>query len=397
MIEPKLHTCIIKIISGPMSGQELMINIDKNIIITDRNISYKTEIDENGFTTYYIPSEKEKCEFSILSNQESNNGLTIHLTQENSTQVFPITFQDILLIDRFPFIIKKLNDEWKTHHAVRDPNEIPVIHPENHSDYIKRYKVTFNKKWLILILLFLTIILSITFAFQINPKNDAEKRIQSIDNILKGSQHPIIYTQGKNGKTLILVRTQRDADWSQQILLKKNHPENYTILKIKKLEEEIEEKLIDTVPNLLKVDIENPCQPIIRVIKSPLPNSNEKNINQLLSTYFHCYKQSKIVETPFNELIKKSELGLAESNVKWQKITKDNKVIFVIRDSLNDKQTLSLISFTNSFSQKWGTKQIQFSVSLANNELAGKSFITHTNGITLLGNNHWLFNSNQPN
>ncbi|HEF8784927.1 TPA: type III secretion system protein PrgH, partial [Providencia alcalifaciens] len=134
MIEPKLHTCIIKIISGPMSGQELMINIDKNIIITDRNISYKTEIDENGFTTYYIPSEKEKCEFSILSDQESNNGLTIHLTQENSTQVFPITFQDILLIDRFPFIIKKLNDEWKTHHAVRDPNEIPVIHPENHSD-----------------------------------------------------------------------------------------------------------------------------------------------------------------------------------------------------------------------------------------------------------------------
>ncbi|HHR6030006.1 TPA: PrgH/EprH family type III secretion apparatus protein [Providencia alcalifaciens] len=397
MIEPKLHTCIIKIISGPMSGQELMINIDKNIIIADRNISYKTEIDENGFTTYYIPSEYEKCEFSILSDQDSKNGLAIHLTKNNSKKVLPLTFQDILLIDEFPITIKGQNESWGTSHTLSSLNEIPVIQPENLSTSAEKHKITFNKKWPLLIFLFFIVILSITFAFQINPKNDAEKRIQSIDNILKGSQNPIIYTQGKNGKTLILVRSQRDADWSQQILLKENQPENYTIIKIKKIEEEIEEKLIDTVPNLLKVDIENPCQPIVRVIKSSLPNNNEKNINQLLSTYFHCYKHSKIVEIPFNELIKTSELGLAESNVKWQKITKDNKVIFVIRDSLNDKQTLSLINFTNSFSQKWGTKQIQFSVSLANNELAGKSFITHINGITLLGNNHWLFNQNLTN
>ncbi|WP_322746083.1 PrgH/EprH family type III secretion apparatus protein, partial [Providencia rustigianii] len=77
--------------------------------------------------------------------------------------------------------------------------------------------------------------------------------------------------------------------------------------------------------------------------------------------------------------------------------TKGNKVIFVIRDSLNDKQTISLINFTNSFNKKWGNKQIQFSVSLANNELAGKSFITHVNGYTLLGKNHWLFNANKFN
>ncbi|WP_323086989.1 PrgH/EprH family type III secretion apparatus protein, partial [Providencia alcalifaciens] len=140
-------------------------------------------------------------------------------------------------------------------------------------------------------------------------------------------------------------------------------------------------------PNLLKVDISNPCQPVIRVVKNPLPNNDDRNINRILSNYFSCYNQSQLVQVPLEELIKKAELGLAESNVKWQRITKGNYVIFVIRDSLNDKQTLSLISFTNSFSQKWGTKQIQFSVSLANNELAGKSFITHTNGITLLGNN----------
>ncbi|WP_322741041.1 PrgH/EprH family type III secretion apparatus protein [Providencia heimbachae] len=36
---------------------------------------------------------------------------------------------------------------------------------------------------------------------------------------------------------------------------------------------------------------------------------------------------------------------------------------------------------------------MQFSISLENNVLAGKSFITNASGYVLLGNNHWLFNS----
>ncbi|MBQ0308363.1 PrgH/EprH family type III secretion apparatus protein, partial [Providencia rettgeri] len=87
--------------------------------------------------------------------------------------------------------------------------------------------------------------------------------------------------------------------------------------------------------------------------------------------------------------------GLTESNVQWHKITENNKTIFVIKDSLNDKQTTSLITFVSSFYQQWGERQIQFSISLANNELTGKSFITKSNGYILLGNNHWLFNSNR--
>ncbi|HHR6080792.1 TPA: PrgH/EprH family type III secretion apparatus protein [Providencia alcalifaciens] len=386
-----------KIISGSMNSQELMINIDKNLIVVGQYAKYKTEIDENGFTTYYIPSEHIQCEFSIISHGEHSNNFAINLKQDGKTRHLTATLQEILLVDVFPIAIKPLNTEWNYLEKNPQSQSIQVnANTDLNSTAIKQ-KSKFNKKWFFVFLLLFVVVFVLFVEFQNSPKNNTEKQIKNIDNILKGSYYPIIYTQNKKGEILVLVKSQRDEDWSRQVLLKSKYQEKYIIRKTNTLEKEIEDKLIDSVPNLLKVDISNPCQPIIRLVKSPLPNNDNKNINRILSDYFSCYKQSQILEVPLEELIKKAELGLTESNVKWQRITKGNYVIFVIRDSLNDKQTLSLISFTNSFSQKWGTKQIQFSVSLANNELAGKSFITNSNGITLLGNNHWLFNSNKPN
>jgi hypothetical protein len=386
-----------KIISGSMNNQELMINIDKNIIIVGQHTKYKTEIDENGFTTYYIPSEHTQCEFSIVSNDESNNNLAINLKQDGKSRHLTVTLQEILLIDTFPIAIKPLNTEWNYSKKHQKPLPSQSLPFSKQSPIAIKQKPTSNKKYFFVFLLLFAVIFILFVGFQNNPKNNAEKQIKNIDNILKGSYYPITYTQNKKGEVLILVKSQRDEDWSRQVLLKSDYQAKYTIKNINSLEKEIEDKLIDTIPNLLKVDISNPCYPIIRVVKNPLPNNDDKNIYRILSNYFSCYNQSQLVQVPLEELIKKAELGLTESNVKWQRITKGNYVIFVIRDSLNDKQTLSLISFTNSFSQKWGTKQIQFSVSLSNNELAGKSFITNSNGITLLGNNHWLFNSIRPN
>ncbi|HEQ1859332.1 TPA: type III secretion system protein PrgH [Providencia alcalifaciens] len=397
MIETKHHTCIMKIISGSMNSQELMINIDKNLIVVGQYAKYKTEIDENGFTTYYIPSEHVQCEFSIVSHDESSNKFAINLKQDGKSRHVTASLQEILLVDVFPIAIKSLNTEWN--YLEKNPQSQPIqvnTNTDLNSTTIKQ-KSKFNKKWFFVFLLLFVVVFVLFVEFQNSPKNNTEKQIKNIDNILKGSYYPIIYTQNKKDEILVLVTSQRDEDWSRQVLLKSKYQEKYIIRKTNTLEKEIEDKLIDSVPNLLKVDISNPCQPIVRLVKSPLPNNDNKNINRILSDYFSCYKQSQILEVPLEELIKKAELGLTESNVKWQRITKGNYVIFVIRDSLNDKQTLSLISFTNSFSQKWGSKQIQFSVSLANNELAGKSFITNSNGITLLGNNHWMFNSSKPN
>ncbi|ENG4186120.1 hypothetical protein ABT230_002923 [Providencia rettgeri] len=226
-------------------------------------------------------------------------------------------------------------------------------------------------------------------------KTIVEKKRHAIEELINGNHYPVVVTEGKKDEMLVLVKTQRDLDWSMQRLLKSKYRNQFKINKISHIEYEIENKIAEFIPNLLKINIDNPCNPTIKLLNGKISSKETEFINQTFSSYFQCYSKSEFKNLNIAELIKKSELGLTESNVQWHKITENNKTIFIIKDSLNDKQTISLITFASSFYQQWGERQIQFSISLANNELTGKSFITKSNGYILLGNNHWLFNSNR--
>ncbi len=386
MKDTNSRACIMKIASGPMTGQELMINVDKNRIIIGKDINYKTDTDENGFTTYSIPSEETNCDFSITSEDNNPEGqIAIQFQDKNQKVTFNVILQELLLVDIFPVIIKLIDTPWEASNSEKTQSKTtPSVKP-------KQQKKIKNNLFYFLALL--TVFLSSIIIIQ-NKTNDIEAtEIKSLESTLKGTQYPIIASRKIQGKNIILVKTQRDLDWITQRLIKINHNENFIIKKIDQFEDEIEDQLIKSIPDILKIDISNPCQPIIRKSSSNSHIKKNKVIDDLFSTYFICYQEANIVQINFDELLKKSELGMTESDVKWHKIVEDNKTIYVIKDSLNDKQTISLINFTNSFYQRWGRKKIQFSVSLADNEFAGKSFITNTNGYVLLGNNHWLFNS----
>lgn len=377
-----------KIASGPMAGQELMINVDKNHIVIGKDINYKTDIAENGFTTYYIPSEETDCEFSIISEEDNiAEKIAIRIHNKNKDTVFSIILQELLLVDIFPVVIKLLDTPWE---LADSKNSAPKIF---NNEKIKKKKTHPIIKASFIILSIFIVFFSFMVTFQNDNNHTQSKKITEIENILKGTQFPIIVSEEIQGKNLILVRTQRDLDWSMQRLVNTNYGERFIIKKINQFEEELEDKLIESIPNILKIDLSNPCQPVIKKLSSDSEVKSNNAIDNLFSSYFSCYKKIEIHQINSDELLKKSELGLTESDVKWHKIVKDKKIIYVIKDSLNDKQTISLINFTNSFYKEWGKKYIQFSISLENNVLAGKSFITNASGYVLLGNNHWLFNS----
>lgn len=382
------RTCIMKIASGPMAGQELMINVDKNHIVIGKDINYKTDIAENGFTTYYIPSEETDCEFSIISEEDNiAEKIAIKIHNKNKDTVFSIILQELLLVDIFPVVIKLLDTPWE---LADSKNSAPKILK---NEKIKKKKTHPIIKTSFIILSIFIVFFSFMVTFPNDNNHTQSKKITEIENILKGTQFPIIVSEEIQGKNLILVRTQRDLDWSMQRLVNTNYGERFIIKKINQFEEELEGKLIELIPNILKIDLSNPCQPVIKKLSIDSEVKSNDAIDNLFSSYFSCYKKIEIHQINSDELLKKSELGLTESDVKWHKIVKDKKIIYVIKDSLNDKQTISLINFTNSFYKEWGGEYIQFSISLENNVLIGKSFITNASGYVLLGNNHWLFNS----
>lgn len=382
-----------------MTGQELMVNTDNNLIIIGNGLDYKTDINDDGFTTYQIPSNGIACEFSIVTaSQSTESGLAIRLNDSGLSTEIPIVLQQLLLADIFPIAIKMQDTDWQSAQTFEDAlssemeNPLPAFKAKIKKSTKEKPSI-FNKQTMLVFFFTLFSIFITYVTFQYIPEQSAEKKVKTLERILQGNHDPITVTQSANDESLILVKTQRDADWSMQRLVKAKYNEKFSIKIINKLENEIENKIIDVFPDTLKIELSNPCNPKITAIDDNTSINVNNKIDKILSSYFSCYIKSDIKQVNLGELLQKAELGLTESNVQWRKITKDNKVIFIIKDSLNDDQTASLINFTNSFYKQWGENHIQFSISLANNKLEGKSFVTNANGYILLGNNHWFFNS----
>lgn len=384
-----------KIASGPLNGQELMLTADEHLIVIDPNVEYRAEVDENGFTTYYIPSTENHYELAIKMDDdtketESQQGaVNLHINDGITSSKVPLIYQELMLTDIFPVVFKQLDTPWQ---LAIDGTEVPnIVIDEERKNALTQ---STSKRNFIFLSLFILFVFIIVYAIKIYSANNIIKKINTAENILQGSNYPITVTLNSKNETLILVQTQREADWSIQRLHKEKYNEKYTIKRIDTLEKEIENKLTDYIPSILKVDLSNPCHPIVRKIKEQTLAKDEKIINEVMHDYLGCYKNSNLVTVKLSELLSAAEVGLAESHVPWKKITKDKTTIYLIQGSLNDKQTASVVQLANQFSNKWGDKQVQFSISLATNQLAGKSFISNSQGYIILDNNSWSFNPN---
>lgn len=290
-----------KIASGEMCDQEIIINSNANLIIIGEGNNYKTNVSDEGFTSYSIPSEQEPFTFSIISHEGQ---IAIDLHTKDQSKIIPINLHEMVLKDLFPFVIKHIDTPWENFtHEETVQSDLVITKKSKYKFkktlYIKKICVGIS----IIALAFISFML-----IQDNSQNTIDKKNQAIGNVISGNHHPTIITEGKNNQFLILVKTQRDLDWSTQRLLKSKYRNDFTVNNMAKLEREIEDKISESIPHLLKIDINTPCNPIIKISDKTVSEEHKKIINRTLLSYFKCYKGSEFRTSNINELIKKSEL-----------------------------------------------------------------------------------------
>ncbi|CNJ24058.1 PrgH/EprH family type III secretion apparatus protein [Yersinia mollaretii] len=388
------RVCIMKIASGPLSGNELMLKVGTHRIIIGPEQTYRTETSDEGLTTYYLPSDQGHYEVAITSDdaasspeQESTEMLYLTLSGDCPDIKQPVVFQELMLTEHFPVVIKMLNTPWNTEEILPLPAQATTREKTESRTSTRQFKP--HPAFLAGIAL---VVLAAFTGLQVLTYNSEGRKVKTLETLLQGSSSPLTVTTSGNGQSLVLVKTQRDLDWSTQRLLREHYQEPVIVKKTSTLESEVENQLNGIVPGLLKVDLSLPCQPVIRRLKGNYPQLDNKHIQQTLSSFIGCSTKSQIESYSSAELFSKAEQGLTESNVPWRVVNKNSTPIFIINASLTDKQTLSAIDFADEYTKKWGIRHIQFSISLTTNHLAGKSFINNANGYVLLGNNHWYFN-----
>lgn len=390
------RVCIMKIASGPLSGNELMLKVGTHRIIIGPEQEYRTETNDQGLTTYFLPSDQGHYEMAITSDetapaqdQESAEVLSLTLSGDCPEMKQPVIFQELMLAEHFPVVIKMLNTPWNTEEVL--PLPALAATEEKTERRVRTSTPRFKPHPAFLAGMVLVLLAGLT-GWQVLTYNSEARKVKTLETLLQGSSSPLTVTTSGNGQSLVLVKTQRDLDWSTQRLLREHYQEPVIVKKISTLESEIENQLSGILPGLLKVDLSLPCQPVIRRLKGNYPQWDNKSIQQTLSSFIGCSTKSQIESYSSAELYSKAEQGLTESNVPWRVVNKNSTPIFIINASLTDKQTLSAIDFADEYTKKWGVRHIQFSISLTTNYLAGKSFVNNANGYVLLGNNHWYFN-----
>lgn len=121
-----------------MTGQELMVNTDNNLIIIGNSLDYKTDINDDGFTTYQIPSDGIACKFSIITaSQSTESGLAIRLNDSGLSTEIPIVLQQLLLADIFPIVIKMQDTDWQS--SCSAPREMKKRFTKNEKRFYSRY------------------------------------------------------------------------------------------------------------------------------------------------------------------------------------------------------------------------------------------------------------------
>ncbi|WP_042806659.1 PrgH/EprH family type III secretion apparatus protein [Yersinia massiliensis] len=387
--------CVMKIASGPLNSNELMLKVDNHRIIIGPEQQYRTETNDDGFTTYFLPGEQGNYEIAIISDDSevsseigTEGGLYLTLSSDCLDIKQPIIFQELMLAEYFPVLIKMLETPWNEQEVLPLPTQTIA---EDETEGTSRSPITQNKPHLAFMAVIVLAVLAAFTGWQVLTYNTEARKVRTLETLLQGSTSPLTVTTSGNGQSLVLVQTQRDLDWSTQRLLKEQYQEPVIVKKISALEEEIENQLSGILPGLLKVDLSLPCQPVIRRLNTHISELDNKRIQQTLTHFVACATRSEMEQYSSKALFEKAEQGLTKSNVPWRVAHKNSSPIFIINANLNDKQTLSAINFADEYTKKWGARHIQFSISLTTDHIAGKSFVNNTNGYVLLGNNHWYF------
>ena len=307
---------IMRIASGPLSGNELMLKAGSHRIIIGPEQSYSTETDNDGFTTYYLPSEQGNyqlafvCDNDATSAPETENTGQWYLTLSGDCPDIkqPVIFQEVMLAEQFPVVIKMLNTPWNSEES--SPLSVQIADVESTVSHVRTRSSAERKLNPVYVAGIMLAVLTTVIGWKLVNYNSEARQVKTLETLLQGSSSPLTVTTGGDGQSLVLVRTQRDLDWSTQRLLREHYQEPVILKKIASLEEEIETQLGKQLPGLLKVDLTLPCQPVIRWLKGDYPAPENKLIKQTLADFLGCSVKTQLESYTATELMHKLSFDL---------------------------------------------------------------------------------------
>lgn len=376
----------LKVLFGAMYGCDFHLPKDNYFFITqtgvkEKNINSDTIYIDNDnavsfcYKTLYMPFNEEGPNFLLKLNDSGEYKVDVYHKNEG-IKSYNLKKNMIFSNDGICFAVKCDGEEWS--------NDVTTFLNKKNNDNVTVGKINFLKYVAILFILIIAAVL--LFVFKPRGNETDATLLTDIPPSVR-----VITSKAKH-RTFILTQHVDELNFMQGALF--NKKENVVIIYLPVLKKKIIDELYTAGYPVIQIDFSEPQHPILYTSKKLEVNTTDSIRNVLLGRLPFA-DDITFVECDKKEILAQARQGLERLNILFQLINTPGGYALIVQESLDDHQLFALNKFIKEFQAQWGDQFINFSISINEDFLQGKSYLEPFShgGYVFLSPHHWYIPS----
>nr|WP_269137510.1 PrgH/EprH family type III secretion apparatus protein [Pseudomonas sp. PGPR40] len=383
MTAPTLQSCVLRILNGPLQGCEFPLGDTTTLFV----VGAVDLLGEGALTAsvpadaIFVPLEEGGCNFEVLANQGTPNGLPLRLLNE-SAELRHCAFQVRVQIGGLQIALRPEDQSWA-------PELLDQQHSAAFEDAdVEGWRAPLTR-WIAGALVLVALVT--TVAIWSVPGSAPETDVRML---IAGASAEAKVLSGRDNAIYVFVDTERDAGWSRQVLMRHNTLSG-KVLVMDQERRRLEQLLVDHDPQLAwhSLDLKDPLIPrlLLSTQRNLLtPQKQTELLDALLAAapYAHDIGVQMQDDSLLADL---AQEGLQRLSLTFSRIEHEDSVTFAVAGNLQDSELAAARRYVDNFYRQWGDRYVSFTVELKDDALKDKSFQTGPQGYIKMTSSSWHF------
>lgn len=379
---PTQQVCVLRILNGPLQGCEFPLGETTILFV----VGAVDLLGEGALTAsvpadaIFIPLEAGGCNFEVLADHFSPDGLALRLLNE-SGEIRHCAFQARVQIGGLQIALRRHDQCW-----------VPELLGQQHAalpDTANPWSRARLTRWTSSGLALAALVAAI--GIWSVPGSAPETDIRAL---IAGASAEVGVLRGRDHSVYVFVWSERDAGWTRQVLMR-NNTLNGKVLVMDQERRRLEQLLVDHDPQLAwhSLDLKDPSVP--RLLLSDqrnllTPQKQKKLLDALLAAA--PYARDVAVQMQDDQLLADlAQEGLQRLSLDFKRVERGDSVTFAVTGNLQDSELAAARQYVDDFYRQWGDRYVHFTVELKDDALKGKSFQTGPQGYIKMSSSSWHF------
>jgi type III secretion system PrgH/EprH family protein len=393
-----------------VTDEEIFFCIGRNDLSRETGLTGELHALRNTTNALYIPgqdgapnvriyfgSEAQRRDSNTIVPQSCDADFAIHYLREGGSEVCNGRYNAICRNGTIAFSVKFAGDDWSEEvlQYTRDPvADVPDAPNSVQTDLrglaIRRTALSHRLKYLVPVcaLALFGILVSALGVWQYE-KNLNERKLEQLALSIApspGRNYIITTTEGIQ----VFSTTASGAQWIRQLLLKA--PPGYPV-RVASLQDErrrVETRLDNEGVRFVTVRLEDPARPTLVVIADATEAEKARALEAVRAAMPYS-RTFAVAEVTLRSLDEQAQALLSATASPFSRAERKDGATYLITGALGDESLASLQQLVGQFSQKWGTRSIDFRVQIRTDWLKGKTYREGGDGYVLLDPASWFF------